>query len=274
MNSPISSCTGIADDYTCENGQQTGGSSWNFSGGVTTEEAALRYYQNCYAELAAMRGPKRPASDDQVSGPATKKRVVRPEAVVPAASTAEEIAPSSPKAGPGWETLSRPHHPAVKAVLAEAGPFRRISVEEKLRLELGDAKRRTLEAKTEAGKWQFETACAQTELNKERKAAQLGWKLLWNQKARITQLEAENKSLNNQNTQFRSGTAYNNLRQQYEQSFANGINLQLMKDAARAETVRVKQQATKEIAKRDAEIAELKKRLAAKNESIKKAFTE
>ena len=272
--SSISSCNGITNDFTSENGQQTSGPSWSFPGGITTPAAETAYYNACISELRAMRGLKRPAEDDQVSGPATKKKAVRPEVAVPAASRAEEMSPSALEGRPGWETLSRPHHPAVKAVLAAAGPFRRVSVEEKLRLELGDSKRRTLEAKTEAGNWQFETACAQTELNKERKAAQLGWRLLWNQKARITQLETENQSLANQNNQFRSGTTYNNLRQECEQSFANGIDLLLMKDAAKAETARVKQQATKETAKRDAEIAELKKKLAAKDESIKKAFTE
>ena len=176
------------------------------------------------------RVQKRPAEEGQISRPARKKQAVRPEVAEPAASTATEMSPSALEGRPGFEDLSRPHHPAVKAVLAAAGPFRRVSMEEKLRSELDDTKRRTLRAKTEAGNWQFEAACAQTELNQERKAATLGWKLLWNQKARIDQLEAE--------------------------------------------TVRVKQEAADEKAKMQAEIAELKKKLATKDESIRKAFEE
>jgi hypothetical protein len=222
-----------------------------------------------------MRGLKRPASDDQpISGPATRSKTARVAIAAPPPTAAEEIVPASPASRLDRNPQSPPYHPEVQQVLPAAEPLHYVSLEEKAKRERDGYKAKYLKGRVKYHNLELQ-------LQNEYQAANLGWRLLWGQKQRITQLESEktglleaNRSLTNEVVHLRNGQAYKAALQARDRANGHSISLQLLKSGAEAETRRVKQAAADEKKKLEAEIAELKKKLAAKEESIKKAFLE
>ena len=222
-----------------------------------------------------MRGLKRPAGDDQpISGRMTRSKAAKMAVVAPPPTTPEEIVPASSVPRLERDSLSPPHQPEVKQASAAARPLHYVSLEENAKNE-----RELFKAKYLAGRVKYHNL--QIELQREYQTANLGWRLLWDQKQRITQLESEktglldaNRSLTDEVGYLRDGQAYQAALQARDRADGNSISLQLLKDTAQAETRRVKQAAANEKQRLEAEIAELKKKLAVKDDSIKKAFSE
>ena len=242
---------------------------------MATSSDALAFYNSCMAEQREMRGLKRPASPERpISGRVTRSKTAKVAVAAPPSTAAKEIVLASPVPRLDRKSPSPPAQSQVKEVSAAATRLRYINLEEKLQRERDGYKAKYLKGRVKYHNLQIE-------LQKEYRAANLGWRLLWDQKQRINQLEGErtgllnaNRSLTNETVQLRNGQAYKAALQARDRYEGKSIGLLLLKDGAQAETRRVKQAAAEEKQRLEAEIVELKEKLAAKDESTKEALQE
>ena len=195
----------ISHNGTTETVSQPIQPEWDVLPKVTTAEQASKYYNDRIAQLEEMMAARRPVQQQQQQQQPTHKisktsaaKTTAPNRVAapPALSRMGEellgdgtdgITSTARKPATATDPATLPPHPEVARVLASMGPPRRVSLEEKYKRER-DTLRKNLKAE------RTEATNLRAKLQSEQEAATLGWKLLWNQKARIQELEQSEQS--------------------------------------------------------------------------------